>query len=475
MPEPIVWDLVVIGGGSAGLVASKTAAGFGARVLLIERERLGGDCLWTGCVPSKALIAAGHRAATVRDASWAGAREPEADAFRSAMTSVQRAINTIAPVDSRDALEAENVSVLMGDARFTSETTLSVDGVEVRFHQALIATGTSPVIPAIAGDVMRMRTSESFWDLGELPERMVVLGGGAIGCELGQAMARLGSQVTIVHRGARILPKEDDDASRIIHTAMLRDGVDVRIGRTAAALRWRDGESGVLSLDDGATIDFDVLVAALGRAPHTDALGLDLAGVRTDADGYVAVDRILRTTNPRIWAAGDVTGLPKFTHTAGANGSVAATNAILGLRRRAETRVIPRVTFTSPEVAAVGLPSSGAQSRGHRVVTWDHAHSDRAIAEDDTVGYTRIVVDRRGTILGGTIVGPRAGETLGELTLAVQARLTTNTIAGTTHAYPTYNDPLWNTAVADVRHRLSRGGIARAIRVLRRIRRRRVA
>ncbi|GAA4374615.1 hypothetical protein GCM10023152_17580 [Agromyces bauzanensis] len=317
---------------------------------------------------------------------------------------------------------------------------------------------------------MHFRTSEDFWELTELPERLVVLGGGAIGCVLEQAMARLGSKVTIVHRGHRILPKEDEDASRIIHDALIRDGATVHTGRTGASISSNDGQSGVLTLDDGSTVGFDVIVAALGREPHVDALGLDRAGVRTDADGYVTVDATLRTTNPRIWAAGDITGLPKFTHTAGVNGSVAATNAILGLRRKAETRVIPRVTFTAPEVAAVGLAPSEADERIHRVVSWDHAHSDRAVAEADIDGYTRIVVDRRGRILGGTIVGPRAGETVGELTLAVKAGLSTSTVAGASHPYPTFNDPLWNTAVADVRHRLGRGAIAVAIRILRRVR-----
>lgn len=471
MPDSKTWDLVVIGGGSAGLVASKTAAGFGAQVLLVERGRLGGDCLWTGCVPSKALIGYAHDVAAAGRVGHQRAAHLDGASFSAARGAVERAIQTIAPVDSQDALEADGVHVLMGTASFTSKRTLDVEGIEIRFRQALISTGTSPVLPDIPGtDSMRVRTREDFWDLDDLPRRLVVLGGGAIGCELGQAMARLGSRVTIVHRGSRILPKEEEDASRIVHDALHDDGVTVLTGRTVRSVQPEDGHSGRLILDDGSTLEFDALLAALGREPYTDTLSLDRAGVSLDSAGYVRIDDRLRTTNPRIWAAGDVTGLPKFTHTAGVNGSVAATNAILGLRRKVESRVVPRVTFTSPEVATVGLQAEDADPRHHRVVTLHHRHSDRAITDSATAGYTRIVVDRRGRVLGGTIVSPRAGETVGELAVSVKARLSTSTLAGTTHPYPTFNDPLWNAAVADVRHRLSRGVTAAAVRSLAAIR-----
>ncbi|MGZ0712762.1 dihydrolipoyl dehydrogenase family protein (plasmid) [Coraliomargarita sp. W4R53] len=471
------WDLVVVGGGSAGLVASKTAAGFGAKVLLIERARLGGDCLWAGCVPSKTLIAAAHDVAAARRAGRADPAPQDGvqSDFQRAMSSVTRAVTTIAPVDSPEALEAENVSVMIGDARFTSAHTLEVNGETVTFRQAVVTTGTVPALPKIEGvEKVQLRTSEDFWDLSSLPQRLVVLGGGAIGSELGQAMARLGSQVTIVHRGTRVLPKEDEDASKIVHQALVADGVTVLTGRSAVAVDSSDGQSGVVTLDDGTEIAFDAIVAALGRTPQADALNLEGAGVHRDSKGYVAVDGSLRTTNDRIWAAGDITGLPQFTHTAGVNGSVAATNAILGLRRKAEVRVVPRVTFTAPEVAAVGLQSSDVKPGRHRVVTWHHEHADRAIAENNTAGFARIVVDRKGKILGGTIVGPRAGETMGELALAIKANLSTSVLAGVIHPYPTFNDPLWNTAVADVRYRLNRGVFAAAVQALRRLRARRV-
>lgn len=462
MVESTMWDLVVIGGGSAGLVAGKTAAGFGARVLLIEKARLGGDCLWTGCVPSKALISAAHHASASRTDS-AG--------FAATMRAVDGAIQTIAPVDSREALEADGVSVAHGTAQFLSPRSLSLNGVETRFTQAVIATGTGPTVPDLPGSAgLQVLTSESFWDLRELPAELVILGGGAIGCELGQAMARLGSRVTIVQRGPRILPKEEDAAARIIHDALLADGVTILTGRTAVSATSPDQLSGTIVLDDGQVLHFDRLLAALGRRPAADDLNLAAAGIVRDEFGFVSVDGSLRTSNKRIWAAGDITGMPQFTHTAGVNGSVAATNAILGLRRKAETRVIPHVTFTAPEVAAVGLQASAADPHRHRIITQHHIHSDRAITESKTSGFTQIVVDRRGHILGGTIVSPRAGETVGELSLAVNAKLTTSSLASTIHPYPTYNDPLWNAAVVDVRYRLSRGLIATAISLLRRLR-----
>lgn len=470
MPEAAVWDLVVIGAGSAGLVASKTAAGFGATVLLIERDRLGGDCLWTGCVPSKTLIAAAHAVSTARESSFLGVNIPELTVdFRAVMDSVHTAMKTIAPTDSRAALEAENITVLHGNAVFASPRSLTVDGTEVHFRQAIIATGSTPALPDIEGiDSVRVLTSDSFWELRELPERLLILGGGAIGCELGQAMARLGSRVSIVHRGPRILSREEPRASTIIHDGLVRDGALIYTGLTGVQIRSTDGISGRLLLDDGTWMEFDRLVSALGREPRTNALQPQRAGVDTDPNGYVAVDKVLRTTNRRIWAAGDTTGLPQFTHTAGVNGSIAATNAILGLRRRVDDRAIPRVTFTAPEVAAVGLQAAATGLQ--RVVTWEHSHSDRAITESDTTGFTQIIVDRKGRILGGTIVGPRAGETVGELALAVKQRLSTSALAGTTHPYPTYNDPLWNAAVDDVRYRLGRGPVAVAIRILAKVR-----
>jgi pyruvate/2-oxoglutarate dehydrogenase complex dihydrolipoamide dehydrogenase (E3) component len=287
------------------------------------------------------------------------------------------------------------------------------------------------------------------WDVEQLPRRLIVLGGGPIGSELGQAFARLGSQVTLVDGADRILTGEDDEASALVTAALRRDGVDVRTGSAVSAV-----QDGVLVLDDGSRLPFDRLLVAVGRRPRTDGLGCDAAGVELRENGTVAVDDTLRTTNPRIAAAGDLTGHPRFTHLAGVHGCLAASNLLLGLRRRVDA-VVPRVTYTSPEVAAVGTTPAEARERGLTVVRFGHDRVDRAVAEGAADGFTSLVLDRRGRVLGGTVVGPRAGETLGELTLAVRKGLTARDLAGTTHAYPTWNDGLWNAAIAHARGRLT--------------------
>lgn len=471
-PEQKEWDLVVIGGGTAGLVAARTAAGFGASVLLIEAERLGGDCLWTGCVPSKSLIAAASAAATARGSAHLGVTSTGVTVdFPRVMAHVHSAMELIAPDDSAESLEEDGVQVLQGRAVFTGERTVEVACRSIRFHQAVIGTGGSPTTPEVPGAAeVEILTSSTFWDITELPQRLLVLGGGAIGCEIAQAMARLGSEVTLVHRGTRILAKEDEKAAAIVADALIADGVTLRLERSATAFA---GDT--VTLDDGSVVGFDVVLAAMGRRSNTDGLGLDRAGVDVDEKGNVQVDDRLRTSNPRIWSAGDVSGLPQFTHTAGVNGSIAATNAILGLTRRVDSDAVPRVTYTHPEVASVGVQPSEAAERGWKVVTREHADLDRAVCEADVSGYSSLVVDSRGRIHGGTIVGPRAGESLGEIGVAIRNKLTTSDLANTTHAYPTFTDGVWKAAVSDVQARLKLGVTGTATGVLRRIRQRRVA
>lgn len=470
---PAQWDLIVIGSGSAGIVASKTAARFGARVLLVERHRLGGDCLWTGCVPSKSLIAAAHAAHVARTSERFGitAENVTVD-FARAMGHVRDAVATIEPHDSAEAFAELGIQVASGDARFTGRNTLEIDGTPHTFVQAVIATGTEPQLPVFSGsDGLDMLTSDSIWELDELPERLVVLGGGAIGSELGQAMARLGSEVTIVNRNARILSSEDERSSAILQASFDRDGITVLHGRTATSATSNDRLAGELVLDDGTRLPFDRLLAAVGRSTRLGSLAPEAAGVAVTQHDYIEVDASLRTTNKRIWAAGDAAGLPKFSHVAGVSGSVAGTNAALGLRRKFNEQVVPRVTFTAPEIAAVGITPADAVEGKHRVYTAEHASTDRAIAEAEDDGYAQIVVDSRGRVLGGTIVGPRAGESLGELTVAVSAKLSTSTLAGATHAYPTFTDALWNAAIADVQYRLQHGIVKSGIQLLARVRR----
>ncbi|NOJ61133.1 NAD(P)/FAD-dependent oxidoreductase [Arthrobacter sp. 260] len=439
-----VVDLLVIGGGTAGIVGSMTAASLGARTVLVERSRTGGDCLWTGCVPSKTILSAA--AAAAGESALTGNRTD----FALVRTRVAGAIAAIEPEDSPESLTAAGVTVISGSARFTGPGEADVDGRTIRFRQALIATGAAPALPSIPGldQSPRVVTSETIWDLEILPGRLVIIGGGPVACELGQAFARLGSRVVILARTA-ILPKENRDAAALVCDALRSDGVQVIENTDVKQVTNDDGT--VLHTGDGQRFDADVILAATGREARTRGLGLDLVGVSCNPSGRVLVDTSMRSSAPNIWAAGDVTAYPEFTHLAGVHASTAASNAVLGLRRKISP-VMPRVTFTSPEVAAVGL--TDATARNHTAVTIPHAHTDRAITEEQTSGFTRIIIGKGGRILGGTIVGPRAGESLAELTLAVDQGLSTRALAGVTHPYPTYNDALWNAAIAHTRSQL---------------------
>lgn len=478
---PAAWDLVVVGGGTAGIVGAKTASRLGATVLLVEKDRAGGDCLWTGCVPSKALLAAAEVAAAARSGAGLGVSTAEVDIdFTGVMDHVRGAITQIAPVDSPDALQAEGVTVMQGCARFSGPQQITVEGERIEFTQALVSTGASPAVPPIPGlDSVPYLTSDTVWRLDRLPSRLVVLGGGSIGCELGQAFTRLGSSVTIVEGAPRLLPREDEGAARVVTSTLRHEGTqvitDAKVtevaGLSSGSQGSEDGDVGCLELSDGRRLPFTHLLVAVGRSPGTRDLGLDVASVDVDKRGFVRVDDHLRTTNRRIWAAGDLTGHPQFTHTAGVHGSLAASNAVLGVRRRVDLTAVPRVTYTQPEVAAVGITTDQPPD-GLRVLTWQHTHVDRAVTAAQTSGFTKLTVDSRSRILGATVVGPRAGETLGELTLAIRQGLRTRDLAAVTHAYPTWNDGAWNAAIADLREQLERPGAAsRGIQALSRSRR----
>lgn len=473
-----IWDLLVIGGGSAGIVAAKTAAGLGADVLLVERDRMGGDCLNTGCVPSKALLASAHAAHEAREAASLGVHVSEVRVdFTAVREHVRSAIQEIEPTDSAPTLRAAGVQVVLGAARFVAADEVDVvtaanGPARVRFRHAVVATGSRPAVPSIPGlDPSRVLTSDTVWELSELPARLAVLGGGAIGCELGQAFARLGSQVTLVEAGKRILPRESDSAAACLVAQLRADGVrlmtDARVDRMQYEAR-----STHLHLAGDQVVEADAVLVATGRDVTVDGLDLEAAGVEYDARGVVVDDR-LRTTNHRVLAAGDVTGHPQFTHVAGVFGSVAASNAVLGLRRTADVDLIPRVTFTHPEVASFGVGSDDARAQGLRVRTIAHRHLDRAIAETRRDGFTDLVLDRRGRVLGATIVGPRAGESLPELVLAASHGLRARDLAGVMHAYPTYADAPWQAAIADVQAQLGATATRAAIAGLRRLQRRR--
>ena len=298
-----------------------------------------------------------------------------------------------------------------------------------------------------------------------------MLGGGSIGCELGQAFARLGSRVSVVEGAPRILPREDLLAAAELARALVDDGVNLHTGSAVARVESTGPGSGVLHLDNNHQVPFACLLIAVGRAPRTRDLGLAAAGVEVDDRGFVVVDDLLRTTNPRIWAAGDLTGHPQFTHTAGVHASLAASNAVLGVRRKVNLTAVPRVTFTDPEVAAVGVDTGRVQA-GLRAIDWSHCSRGQGcrggMRSEGSPGSSSTSA---AIVLGATVVGPRAGETLGELTLAITRGLTTRDLAGVTHAYPTYNDGPWNAAISDVQDQLERPGTRQALGALAQARR----
>ncbi len=457
------YDLVVLGGGTAGLTAAIGAASQGARTLLVERDRTGGDCLWTGCVPSKALLTVAERVSAVRTAGTFGVHAGAVTVdLAAAMAHVKQAIATIAPHDSPERLRSEGVEVVRGTGRFTAPDRIEVGGRTVRFARAMVATGAAPLVPPIPGlREMEPLTSDTVWDLTELPRRLVVLGGGPIGAELGQAFARLGSQVTVVEMADGLLPREEPAARELVADALAADGVDVRVRTRAVGVEQHADTAQLVVECDGTeqAVPFDQVLAALGRRPVIDGLGLASAGVAVDHRGAVAVDGRLRTSNPRIYAGGDVTMLLPFTHTASTHGATVVQNALFGLRRSVDHERIPWVTFTSPEVARVGLSVAEARERfgdRARVRTPSHAHLDRAVASGETDGFATLVGDPRGRIVGATVVGPRAGETIGEVVAWMAGGAKLSTIVRSPHAYPTWNEDLTAASLEELRARLHR-------------------
>lgn len=471
--HPDYVDLAVLGGGTAGIVAARTAAAFGARVVLIEQQRQpGGDCLFTGCVPSKALRSAADQVATARRAGRFGLAAPDGPVdFAAVMDHVRQAIIAIAPDDSVETLTAAGVDVVTGIGRFTGPGRIVVGGRTIVFGQAVLATGSDPVVPDLPGLTnVRFLTSETVWSLDALPDRLVILGGGSTGCELAQAFARLGAAVTLLEPAGRLLPHDIVEASGVVAAALTADGVQLVLGVAATQV-----DAGVVVLADGRAVDFDALLVATGRRARTADLGLETAGIAVRDNGDVVVDERLRTTHPLVWAAGDVTGFPRFTHLAGMHGAVVAANAVLGLRRRAAGVCCPRVTYTSPEVGVVGVTDPDeVAADGLRSVHYPHHDLDRAITEEATSGFTRVVLDRRGRVRGAVVVSPRAGETIAEATVAVQQGLTVADLTAATHPYPGWSDGWWNAAVGAYQASLARPPVALALRTLRALRGRRV-
>lgn len=453
-------DIVVIGGGAAGLVASYIAAAVRARVTLVEREKMGGDCLNTGCVPSKALIRAARSVREVRRADRYGVRvaEPEVD-FAAVMGHVHGAIEAIAPHDSVERYQGLGVEVLEGEARLASPWEVTVATPEgprtLTTRHVIIASGARPRVPELPGiESVEVLTSDNLWQLDTLPERLVVLGGGPIGCELGQSFALLGSRVTLVESAGQLLPREDPEVAEALLSAMGEEGVEVRLGQRALGVV-DDGQGHALEVADAGgeavRLPFTHLLVAVGREANVTGMGLEALGVETRANGTLEVDETLRSVLPNVWACGDVAGPYQLTHAGAHQAWHATVNALFGeLKRfRVSYRALPAVTFTTPEVARVGLNEREAQAQGvaHEVTRYDLAELDRALAEGDSEGFVKVLTPPgRDRILGATIVGEGAGEMLATFTLAMTRGIGLNRLLSTIHPYPTRSEAVKATA-----------------------------
>ncbi len=445
MATAIDTDICILGAGSAGLSVAAGAALLGARTVLIEPGQMGGDCLNTGCVPSKALLASAKAAVAHRHAGALGlrAQAPEVD-FKAVHDHVHGVIAGIAPQDSVARFEGMGVTVVREPGRFTGPRELVAGDARVAARRFVIATGSAPLVPPIPGlDGVPYLTNETVFGLRELPRHLIVIGGGPIGCELGQAFRRLGAEVTVIEQ-AEILPKDDPELVDILRTRLRADGLDIREGARVTRVESVEDRVAVTVESSGPAktieerIEGSALLLAAGRRPVVEDLGLEAAGVACGRGG-IEVDARLRTTNPRIFAAGDVVGGYQFTHMASHHAVVVIKNALFRLPAKVETRAVPWVTYTDPELAQVGLTEAEAR-REHgaiRVLRWPFAENDRARAERGVEGLVKVIASPRGKILGASILGAQAGELIQSWTLAIAQGIKISAMAGTIAPYPT--------------------------------------
>ena len=449
------FDIAVIGGGAGGLVVAAGGAALGAKIALVEKHKMGGDCLNYGCVPSKTLLKSAKIAHQMRTAArWhIPSHDPPVD-IAHVMERVAAVIAGIAPNDSVERFRGLGVDVILGDGRFTAPDVFEVGGRRLTARTFVIATGSRPGVPPIPGlDAVPYMTNETLFDLREPVPSLIVIGGGPIGCEMAQAFRRLGTEVTVVDMGATLLPREDADLSRVVRAQMEHDGVgfhfNAKIGRIdggphdiRVSFESGDGTPQVVTATH--------LLVAAGRKVNIEGLGLDAAGVRVD-NGRIVCDATLRTTNPRIFVCGDVAGGAQFTHIAGHHAGVVLRHAIFRLWWTKPSVHIPWCTYTDPELARIGLSEAEAKRSGieYKVYRFGFDEIDRARAEAETEGFAKVITDPKGTILGAAIVGPHAGDVIHEYVLAVNRRMKLNDLAGITHIYPTFAEI--NKRVADQR------------------------
>jgi pyruvate/2-oxoglutarate dehydrogenase complex dihydrolipoamide dehydrogenase (E3) component len=445
-PEPArLYNLVVVGAGTAGLVSAAGAAGLGAKVALVERHLMGGDCLNVGCVPSKGVIRAARALHDGRQSEELGVTGGEALRidFSRAMARMQEIRAGISRHDSARRFRDElGVDVFLGNGRFIGPDRLEVDSKILRFHRAAICTGARAAVPLVPGiESAGYLTNETIFSLTDLPSRLAVIGAGPVGCELAQAFARVGSRVHLLQRAGRILPREDEDVSRLLQERFEREGIEIFLGTRITRAERRGREKVLIFEQQGKTAELAVeeILVGVGRAPNVEDLGLEAAGVEYGSEG-VKVDDRLRTAIPRIFAAGDICSLYKFTHMADAQARILIVNALFRGRQKSSNLVVPWCTFTDPEVARVGLGETEAKGKGIEVDTIKVplAEVDRARLDGETEGFAKVHLKKGSdSILGATVVASHAGEMINELTLAMNSGMGLTAIAKVIHPYPT--------------------------------------
>jgi dihydrolipoamide dehydrogenase len=448
-PRSFDYNLIVIGAGSGGLVSAYIAAAVKAKVLLIEKNEMGGDCLNTGCVPSKALIKSAKVLATAKRAKDFGFRSGQFDfSFSDVMERVQSVIKTIAPHDSIERYQSLGVECIHGTAHIISPFEVAAGGRRVTTRNIIVATGAEPIVPKIPGlEKVKYLTSESIWNLRIQPQKLLVLGAGPIGCELAQAFQRLGTEVTILDMASSILSREDDDVSRLMTEVLQHEGIRIVCG--AKAREFEVDSKGKRLIAESAqgdiTVDFDEVLLALGRSARTQGFGLEELGVQVQPRGTIEHDEFLRTNIPNIYCVGDVAGPYQFTHAASHQGWYAAVNSLFSPLKsfKADYRVMPRVTYTDPEIASVGLTEKDAREKGipYELTSYHLNDFDRAIAETETQGFIKVLTaPGKDRILGATVVGAHAGESFIELVTAMKHGIGLNKILGTIHPYPSFSE-----------------------------------
>ncbi len=466
-------DICVLGAGSGGLSVAAAAAAFRVPVALVEKAKMGGDCLNYGCVPSKALLSAAHHAHAFRlNGFGVAARQPEID-FVELRDHIRKVIEAIAPNDSRERFRALGVQVIEGEARFKDADTVAVGDIAIKARRFVIATGSSPALPPIPGLAgAPYLTNETIFELAERPGHLIVIGAGPIGLEIAQAYRRLGVSVTVLE-ALHPLAKDDPECADVVVAQLMREGVDIRPGVKVAKIEAAGAANGAVRLlletaKGEETLEGTHLLIAAGRKPNLDSLDLEAARIKHDRERII-VDKRLRTTNKRVYAIGDVIGEAQFTHVANYHAGLVIRNALFRIPVRVNRDALPRVTFTDPELAHVGLTEDKARERGRhiRVLRWPFHENDRAQAERAPRGHMKVIIDTRGRILGATIVGRNAGELITPWTLAVSRRLNIRAMAELVVAYPTLSEVGKRAAITYFTPRLTSPLVQRAIRWMR--------